>query len=98
MSKYTPGPWTAIQCSSDPKDTWSVAAGENSTLAKVNMPGNLGAFRNRANAQLMATAPNLVQTLLGVRTDLLRTDFRSEADRAAYMIDYIERALVKAGV
>jgi hypothetical protein len=40
----------------------------------------------------------LIEALLRVRTDLLRTDFKSEADRWEYMLSYITPALAQAAL
>lgn len=86
ITKHTPGPWKF-----EPSDSYP-------HLALLKRPYAGPQLFSMEDAKLIAAAPDMAQTLLGVRTDLLRTDFKSEADRAAYMIDYIERVLAKAGV
>lgn len=46
-------------------------------------------------AELVALVEELRLVLLGVRTDILRTDFDTEFDRCLYMTEYLEEALAK---
>lgn len=103
MSGHTPGPWCTA-----PVD--GVYHGDNTTkyhAVKKFWPGP-GAYERiadctdsaypEANARLIAAAPDLLEALLKVRTDLLRIDFATEADRLVYMQKYVRAALSKAGL
>lgn len=46
--------------------------------------------------RLRTTSSVMLGTLLAVRTDLLRTDFESDAARCKYMLAYLERAIAHA--
>ncbi len=98
MSQHTPGPFDAVQCSADHRDTWSVVAGMT-TIAKCAIPGKLGALRNRENAMLLAAAPDTAHAA----KDFLRW-FRTFVGEPTYNdircdeLDALRAALAKAGV
>jgi hypothetical protein len=85
---HTPGPWKVIPSPHGPKYACVQYGADDSYTSLEMLP---------ADAQLTAAAPALLEALLHVRTDLLRTDFKNYAARAAYMERYIKAALKTVG-
>lgn len=96
MSKHTPGPFEAVQRSSDPANTWSVMAGHR-CVAKCSEPGKISA--NRENAILFAAAPDLLEAL----NEVMQIVTWVGSGSSVYQIDVDEAmrkasaALAKAG-
>lgn len=97
MSAHTPGPWMADTVGGF--TTINVDHRGQTGQTITHMFDRHDSFKNAsANAKLIAAAPDMADALLKVQTDIQRTDFASEADRADYVLGYVRAALAKAGL
>jgi len=81
MEKFTPGPWTAHGAMVD--DYWPVSAeyGEGSVcIARVTCDDDIEIEESRANAFLIAAAPDLLTALQAVHDAGALRDFDREYD------------------
>ena len=91
-SKFTPGPWRLSKFSET-----TVEAGDRGICSTGGYQQNFDTERvyseNRANARLIASAPDLLEALRGARNDLL--DLAGD-QHLAPAIERIDTAIAKA--
>ncbi|WP_431490931.1 hypothetical protein [Paraburkholderia fungorum] len=90
-AKHSPGPWSFEAICFDQKigiKGGVTAHGRPYTIAHVNRPGSAYADQDKANARLIAAAPDLVaalQAILGADTQTMHVGYDSSSGGGAYV-------------
>lgn len=85
MSKHTPGVWhwmyTHLGKAID------IGAPDGSNVALIHGPEENGPEEFEANARLIAAAPDLLESLVLMRTEMVRSETQASFDRAMAAAD-----------
>lgn len=94
MTQHTPGPWSLCSApASDPYTARNVVADNGETVATIasgyhhEQPFTLSQDEARANARLIAAAPDLIAALSAIRAACTRIEDDEEIDAAKALAD-----------
>ena len=115
-TKHTPGPWSSLEYQANPDSKkWAISClrpakngcRENPQVAICNEMGgsSIGEDEGRANARLIAAAPDLLEAIVALRDEAVKISEKFDVDGKgfagsapiwAYILDATE-AIAKAG-